>query len=526
VCLPLAYALVVLWIFPKWTVDDAYITYRYAENLALHGELTWNVGEDPVEGYTGVVLPVLLAGAISVGVDPDLASKCIGVLSFLLGVLLLYRIGVLASIRPPVIAAMLVLYLTLPMMFTHVYGVLETTLFGTILLAAIAFLLQCLKPSENSDRDEVWFLLVLLLLSLTRPEGMAFSAIATTTLFVSRWLEERRFPRSLLIRILLLLVLPMTAYISWRWLYYGSLLPNTYYAKLPIHEPGRISIIAYSPGFWHRYLALPVYSGLLVALGYLLALKKPRSEDSPLMERAVASTLIALMVFLAIVAIQYDRSLAIMRYSYRFFVPFYASLLLVIGMMANGGFKGLLMDASRWRIIRWIPLVLAATLLTAQVYRHVKYLFPEIVFAEGYQQLIRDEHKAAGLFLREHIPETEWLIVNADAGATSYFSRLKTVDYGRLNDKALARQLLTLREKVDHFFSYDPGAAIFTSVAADSVENSELITAILSDSRLDRYSLAQQYSTESHPYYHLFLYLRSDLMFAEPGNEEPLQPQH
>jgi hypothetical protein len=47
---------------PKWTVDDAYITYRYAQNLARHGELNWNVGQDPVEGYTGVAWPVILSG--------------------------------------------------------------------------------------------------------------------------------------------------------------------------------------------------------------------------------------------------------------------------------------------------------------------------------------------------------------------------------------------------------------------------------------------------------------------------------
>ena len=39
--------------FPPSAADDAYITFRYARNLAEHGELNWNVGEDPVEGYTG-----------------------------------------------------------------------------------------------------------------------------------------------------------------------------------------------------------------------------------------------------------------------------------------------------------------------------------------------------------------------------------------------------------------------------------------------------------------------------------------
>ena len=60
-------AAAILFVFPKWTVDDAFITYRYAANLADHGELNWNVGEDPVEGYTGVLLPVVLAGGMKIG---------------------------------------------------------------------------------------------------------------------------------------------------------------------------------------------------------------------------------------------------------------------------------------------------------------------------------------------------------------------------------------------------------------------------------------------------------------------------
>jgi len=73
--LALVYALAALYSFPKWTVDDAYITYRYAENLANFGALTWNVGEKPVEGYTGVALPLILAAGIRLGIPPDSLSS-------------------------------------------------------------------------------------------------------------------------------------------------------------------------------------------------------------------------------------------------------------------------------------------------------------------------------------------------------------------------------------------------------------------------------------------------------------------
>ena len=50
--------------------DDAYITFRYAENLALHGELTWNLGEDPVEGFTSMSWVLVHAPLIALGLDP------------------------------------------------------------------------------------------------------------------------------------------------------------------------------------------------------------------------------------------------------------------------------------------------------------------------------------------------------------------------------------------------------------------------------------------------------------------------
>src|SRR5216117_1663064 len=37
------------WFF---TIDDAFITFRYSANLAAGHGPVWNVGEDPVEGFT------------------------------------------------------------------------------------------------------------------------------------------------------------------------------------------------------------------------------------------------------------------------------------------------------------------------------------------------------------------------------------------------------------------------------------------------------------------------------------------
>ncbi len=39
-------------LYRDFIVDDAFITLRYARNLARFGAPVWNPGEDPCEGYT------------------------------------------------------------------------------------------------------------------------------------------------------------------------------------------------------------------------------------------------------------------------------------------------------------------------------------------------------------------------------------------------------------------------------------------------------------------------------------------
>src|SRR5262245_16879680 len=61
----------------NFVTDDAYITFVYSRNLARHGQLVFNLGER-VEGYTNFLWAVLLAGALKLGLGPELASRLFG----------------------------------------------------------------------------------------------------------------------------------------------------------------------------------------------------------------------------------------------------------------------------------------------------------------------------------------------------------------------------------------------------------------------------------------------------------------
>src|SRR5262245_52276707 len=67
------------WRYFDYTSDDAYISYRYASNLADGVGLVWNPGEH-VEGYSNFAWTALLAAADKLGADIVDAGRWLGFL--------------------------------------------------------------------------------------------------------------------------------------------------------------------------------------------------------------------------------------------------------------------------------------------------------------------------------------------------------------------------------------------------------------------------------------------------------------
>jgi arabinofuranosyltransferase len=293
----LVYGIVKTEQFPRCTVDDAFILFRYAENLAEHGELNWNPGENPVEGYTGFTLVMIISAAIKLGISPIAASQAIGITFFFIGgilILLILRGFNIGSVTASI------LYFTTPFMFVHAWSGLETTLFTT----AILFALYAFTLGRNK-----LFVSSLLLLSFTRPEGVLLSALL---LAVYRPLSKP---------IIAAYLAPCIAYFLWRWIYYGQLLPNTFYAKASYSAPlqenvNSLRLLA------SNYLRMPALL-CLIFFSYEHARKRKL-----LIGVVLAFGLISLGLYL--------RSDLVMNYAYRFFVPLYVLALLAVGGILLG----------------------------------------------------------------------------------------------------------------------------------------------------------------------------------------------
>ncbi|MBC8277400.1 MAG: hypothetical protein H8E46_04155 [FCB group bacterium] len=526
-------ALAAFIIFPKWTVDDAYITYRYAANLANHAELTWNPGEDPIEGYTGVAMPVIMAAIIKLGLSPVVTGKIIGVLAFILGGIFLNLILRLLRLRSSAVSLALILYLTAPFMVVHAYSGLETMLFTAMILVSIYFLLSVLIKTDRIKTCLNCLYISLLFLSLVRPEGVILAVTSTIALGIITLKYDRMNLKVFAFRFILLYFLPGSIYFVWRISYYGQVLPNTFYAKSSAAFFNLFSILKFVQ-FSIFFLLLPA---LILLILYLMnkksAVKHFKQHFSFIPKPGFTVTLISLAAFSFLVLFQYMRSQLLMNYEFRFYVPFFPVFLLFLGIFMNSGFSlfdqnsaadskaGLKTPARRIAGITLAVLLLLQAAVYAKQFK--KYMF----FKRGYEMMMAAEQIAAGKFLKENVPPDEWLIVIHDVGAIPYFSELKTVDYSRLNDEYLSRKKLTGEQITDYFYSFNAGALAITSYKWDVLEqvwiHGDEVSLIASDPRFENYRLVKKFRSDvppDHPGYDyfMFVYLRNDL--AESSDTE------
>jgi hypothetical protein len=218
VCLGcLAAAIAACWAYVN---DDAFISFRYAANLLAGEGMNFNPGER-VEGYSNFswvltsALLLLLAGPENI--LP--AAKLAGAAAAAGTVVVTYGAGRhLYDSRIAAAGAALLLATSVPFAANAVSG-LETPLFA--LLIALALWLRV----ASGPRGDPAYVAVMVLASLTRPEGFYLFAVLLPVHLLAGFSWRR------VVRIGAGYAVAVAPYLAWKWLYYGSLLPNTYFAK-------------------------------------------------------------------------------------------------------------------------------------------------------------------------------------------------------------------------------------------------------------------------------------------------------
>ena len=202
--------------------DDAYISFRYARNLATGHGLVWNPGER-VEGYSNLSYTLVLALGAWLGLPLPLVAQLVGAAA---AVACLASVAALAACmdvdRTAGWVCAAALGVTVPFSAWTFRG-LETAPFTALLVAGAVVLARDVERGGPPS----WGACALFgLAAVTRPEGFLYVAAAALALgfgpvpvrHVARFVKGAG--------------LAIVAQLALRLLYYGDALPNTYYAKV------------------------------------------------------------------------------------------------------------------------------------------------------------------------------------------------------------------------------------------------------------------------------------------------------
>jgi len=436
------------WTLRDFLVDDAYISWRYARNIAEGLGPVFNGGER-VEGYSNPLYTFLLTLPARFARNDDtlpVVGRVVGFLAALATILTMARWPLLAGGAGPTLALMLTATSTSLALWS--VGGLETTLYGWLIAAALgATLARPLSPGGRLGTG-----LLLAAVALSRPEGI----VPAGALYLIRWLDPdtRRQTRGHLL-IGLAFLLPIAGYLIFRVSYFGDWLPNTWYAKkVGLAEAWRkgswyfVSFVHHNGGKW-LYAAAP-----------LAFLDRTR-------RRLVLTASFVLAAYLPYVLYVGGDWMD----QHRFLVPVVPLIYLMTGL----GW-GVVIDTIRRGLTRWPggdlirpvpPLgVLALWLLLA---RPTVDLTREQIERGGYVNA-RPYYETVGRLVGA-VADSGWSVATHDIGAIGWYGRTRVVDLLGLVDRDLARgtvsaEQLIAREQPDLVvLHYDNRATASTSTS-------------------------------------------------------------
>ncbi|MBW8011157.1 MAG: hypothetical protein FVQ83_07950 [Chloroflexi bacterium] len=203
------------------TIDDAFITFRYARNILAGDGFVYNPGEQVLGTTTPLyTLLITLLGAFSGGVDAPFPQLALGfnALADALSVILLIKIGELLGSRRAGLGAAL-FWAMAPFSVTFAIGGLETSLVVFIMLATWAAYIQ--------GRYTLTALLAALSL-IARPDILL---LILPLAFDRIFFDQKRRGKAISKKEFLAFLLPTLVWFGFAAFYFGNPLPHSLVAK-------------------------------------------------------------------------------------------------------------------------------------------------------------------------------------------------------------------------------------------------------------------------------------------------------
>lgn len=390
--------------------DDAFISYRYAENFFKGHGLVFNPGER-VEGYSNLLYTLLMVPAFLIG-KAFVYSYSFS-FNILLGLAALVVFCLFIAHRYGERQALLggLLFSANPILWLHINTGLESIL--VLLWQLLAWTSMERYLENKATKKHLYFLLLsIVLLLITRVDGFIFASILVFYLLIFRreyWTALVTFLTTAVVE---------GIYIGLRYLYYGDILNNAYYAKVSGTILTRLQhgfqdfiTIVFHSGIW-PYAIVFCLTILLISLSYYrpLAKKERKAATWPF---PIIGAICLIIYWIYVGGDVFHERFLLLLYPFGIFL-----LVALLQKYTNTVFAVIITLA-----------FLTFGLNTIGDNEHLMYA------TNGPQY---DMWITLGQYLKEHEPQAT-LAVDA-AGKIPFFSEQYTTDMLGLNDKHIAKK--------------------------------------------------------------------------------------
>jgi arabinofuranosyltransferase len=425
--------------------EDSFISFRFAKNLAEGYGLVWNIGQLPVEGFTNFLWVLICTLGTLAKFDIILFAQFFGITAGIFTLFYVFKISRQIGLNDTT-ALLPCLFLAISGPFaTWASSGMETNLF-TLFIVGSAYHSISFWKSGKSKSLNLSFLFCFLA-TLTRPEGFGIFLLMLFSHIIFYLKKEKlgRNKKPLIVGVLVYLV-PFIIYFTWRYSYFGFLLPLTFYAKTggTFHQ-------------WFRGLKYLIYFSLHFILPFLPMLiyvfwkrknlvKNKKFSIPEWLRKPLSSSSFSLM-FCALFCSVYIFYIILVGGDYMAMYRFFVPILPFIYILLTAGFN--LMKNSGQTIsnnsLAVIFILIALTSTIVQSTPLEKVLFHKPGITHGQYQGVSTERwhsnrlTRIGKFFNEYKKSDDESLATDAIGAISFYSNLKVYDFHGLVDPVIAK---------------------------------------------------------------------------------------
>jgi len=455
----------------NFVTDDAYISFVFSRNFAEHGQLVFNVGQHPVEGYTNFLWTFLLGILAFLGLAPEIMSLVLGYLfaagTMVVAMRMVERVLGGRSGWDYLPAALLSLSSGYACWTS---GGLETQMFAFFVTLSLYTYLR----ADLEHRLYRYLGIFLALAAMTRPEGLLITGLLGLHRLLTNLVRDRKMVSSrsqyACLAVFLLLWAP---WFAWRWWYYGYFFPNTYYVKAAGETIAHYSEQMHSNGRYYLWQWLTqskvLYAAPIAVAGFSLA--NPRSERFFM---GSAALLIGAAYLLYTMQVGGD-----FMGLHRFVMPVFvlAAIGLSVGLAIGCRWLKVRLDMrGSTRVGRVAPMVVILLLalfarsqyqLTSTSIRWGNWRSDHGIDTPSYLALYAHDRKVIGQHMRQCFSASDFAIFGG-VGAKPYYARAKGVDVFGLVSDVVAHKVPRTRARAGHN-KWAPDSLLYKTYKPDFV---------------------------------------------------------